>query len=281
MNSKLKGILRLMTRLGCHLLSSNITNKCRRRSCLVFSPHPDDETLGCGGTIIKKRQSATPVKVVFMADGRSSHQSSKLRPDELAERREAEAREAGQILGLNKEDICFLRYPDRGLFRYQVQAKERVVEIIEDFQPEEIFVPYAKEAHTDHLMTRQIVLEAINEVGCSPRIYEYPIWYWTYWPWNTPKPLAFNSSGVLKRRITAFRRGLITLTDPILELFLPRCAVEVGDVLKIKREALSKYKTQMTRVFDEPSWATLDGEWLKNFFFRYELFFTQPIGRSQ
>jgi len=39
----------------------------------VFSPHPDDETLGCGGTIIKKKRAGAEVKIFYMTDGRKSH----------------------------------------------------------------------------------------------------------------------------------------------------------------------------------------------------------------
>jgi LmbE family N-acetylglucosaminyl deacetylase len=40
---------------------------------VVFSPHPDDETLGCGSTIIKKKRLGADVTIVFMTDGSKSH----------------------------------------------------------------------------------------------------------------------------------------------------------------------------------------------------------------
>ena len=50
-----------------------LTEDALKRSAIVFAPHPDDETLGCGGTIIKKRQAGAKISIVFMTDGRTSH----------------------------------------------------------------------------------------------------------------------------------------------------------------------------------------------------------------
>jgi len=52
---------------------SELDEKDLERTAAVFSPHPDDETLGCGGTIIKKKRAGAEVKVFFMTDGRKSH----------------------------------------------------------------------------------------------------------------------------------------------------------------------------------------------------------------
>ena len=46
---------------------------CRPRAAMVFAPHPDDETLGCGGTVVKLRRAGVDVHIVFMTDGRHSH----------------------------------------------------------------------------------------------------------------------------------------------------------------------------------------------------------------
>ena len=43
------------------------------QSAVIFAPHQDDETLGCGGTIILKTQAAAQVTIVFLTDGSTSH----------------------------------------------------------------------------------------------------------------------------------------------------------------------------------------------------------------
>ena len=46
--------------------------KFLEHNVIIFSPHPDDETLGCGGTIAKKVKEGYQVKIVFMTDGRNA-----------------------------------------------------------------------------------------------------------------------------------------------------------------------------------------------------------------
>ncbi len=110
-----------MRKLGQYLVRSLQTGFARRwmtevspgmlgRSAVVFSPHADDETLGCGGTLIKKRAAGATVKIAFMTDGRTSH--GHLMPaDRLIALRAQEAVAAAQVLGLAESDVCFLGFP--------------------------------------------------------------------------------------------------------------------------------------------------------------------------
>ena len=82
-------------------------------ACLVLAPHPDDESLGCGGLIAACCAAARPPLVVILTDGSQSHPESKLYPPpRLAALREAEAMEAVRILGLPAERLIFMREPD-------------------------------------------------------------------------------------------------------------------------------------------------------------------------
>ncbi len=80
-------------------------------SAVVFAPHPDDETLGCGGMILQKNQVGARVRIVFMTDGSQSH-ARFLAPAELARLRQEEARAAGKALGVDEDDLFFLGFPD-------------------------------------------------------------------------------------------------------------------------------------------------------------------------
>jgi len=84
----------------------------------VFSPHPDDETLACGGTILKALKENKKVKVVFLTNGDGYATEELFTPEDyvsLGEKRQQEALRATGKLGLKKEDIVFLSYPDNGL----------------------------------------------------------------------------------------------------------------------------------------------------------------------
>src|ERR1700751_5264173 len=73
--------------------AEDVTSQTATRSCLVLAPHPDDETLGCGATIMRKLAAGTPVQVIIAADG-NWYRSSKLSVDAVNEIREEEARRA-------------------------------------------------------------------------------------------------------------------------------------------------------------------------------------------
>jgi len=92
---------------------------------LIFSPHPDDETLGAGGYIARATKNGAEVKVVFITNG-DGHWSSSveefkevyLNSDDYIQSgktRQQESEKALAILGVRHENIIFLGYPDMGL----------------------------------------------------------------------------------------------------------------------------------------------------------------------
>jgi len=94
---------------------------------MVFSPHPDDETLGAGGLIQRVLGLGGSAKVVFMTSGDGYPEGVELedhirRPTaedyrEYGQEREGEARRVLGALGMKERDIVFLGYPDGGLCR--------------------------------------------------------------------------------------------------------------------------------------------------------------------
>ena len=92
---------------------------------LVVAPHPDDESLCCGGMIHAAREIGARVAIVWITNGDAFRWSAmlaerKLRPRagtyrDFATRRAAEARAAANVLGLDPGSLFFLGYPDRGL----------------------------------------------------------------------------------------------------------------------------------------------------------------------
>src|SRR3954452_22419232 len=78
--------------------ADDVTERSASASCIVFAPHPDDETLGCGATIHRKRANGTTVHVVIASDGRRSQKPDLVSPDEMAGIRRQEAHDACTIL---------------------------------------------------------------------------------------------------------------------------------------------------------------------------------------
>jgi LmbE family N-acetylglucosaminyl deacetylase len=210
------------------------------KSALVFSPHQDDETLGCGGTIALKRELGVPVKVIFLTDGRyGSLQPMAL--EEIINIRKQEAVTALGILGVAPSDIQFLDRVDGSLDNLPAEERQNLIEqlaqLLIDFMPEEIYVPHRQDFHPDHEATYQLVQAAIAKSRIKVDLLQYPIWIL----WQNPLSLQIRSKDIAG----AYR-------------------LAINSVQQQKHQAIETYKSQipgLTRGF------------LRRFFSPYELFF--------
>ncbi len=128
---------------------------------IVFSPHPDDESLGCGGSIAKHIASGTSVSVVFMTSGEAEDDMPQV-PAERAAIREAEARAATAVLGV--DDVTFLHLPDGGL-KYRTSHVSKVRKLLMHHKPSIVYIPHKNDAHPDHQATYHIVMDALRRAG--------------------------------------------------------------------------------------------------------------------
>ena len=249
------------------LVSSGwLSRRTRNASALVFAPHPDDEVLGCGGTIALKAQAGARVRVVVMTDGRASHRAL-IAVDELVRIRRAEAEEAALQLGLAVADYVFLDFEDHQLHHHRDAACERVVEIIDQFKPDEIYLPHRYDCITDHVETNRIVRQSVDRVRRPVALLEYPVWLWNGWPW-TPGDARY-APGIV-------RRVLGTTRDVVEMVLACRARVDVGSVQHRKLAALATYRSQLQRLNGDPRWPVLSdvaaGEFLGRFNTGIEIF---------
>lgn len=152
-------------------------------STLVVAPHPDDESLGCGGTIALLRQLGLPVHVLFVSDGTMSHPDSPTYPaDRLRRVREAEALAALEILGVGLVDATFMRQKDTQVATSGgpgfAEAVAFVAQLLTRLQPATVLVPWRRDPHCDHRASWQIINEVLKTRTTPPRVLEYPIWLW-------------------------------------------------------------------------------------------------------
>ncbi|RYE03117.1 MAG: hypothetical protein EOP44_06605, partial [Sphingobacteriaceae bacterium] len=129
-------------------------NLLRFGKTIVIAPHPDDESLGCGGTIALLRKAGLPVHVIFVSDGTLSHPNSKKYPAEkLRELRETEALSALKILQVDAVNTSFMRIKDRsvpnpGEAGFEA-AINKMLQIFQQFNPDTILVTWEKDPHPD------------------------------------------------------------------------------------------------------------------------------------
>lgn len=237
-------------------------------SSMVFAPHQDDETLGCGGTLILKCRAGAPVQLVFMTDGSTSHRQF-MDEGELRSLRKTEAIDAAEALGVAPEDVHFLDIPDGMVKGFHADAVEKVVALLERYHPQEVYVPYRFDGVPDHEGTHAVVVEAVEKAHRTADICEYPIWFWNRWPW-VPLELRGDRETVESLgRIFKDRFGRRHFREF-------RSGVYIRDVLAGKREALSRHRSQMGILIPGTAWPTLadvsGGEFLRCFFQDFEVF---------
>ncbi len=256
---------RLFRQIMKHVVKE-IDERHLKSSAVVFAPHADDETLGCGGTIIKKRKLGARMHIVFMTDGANSHKRL-IAKEELKAIRQSEALAASKKLGVDENHAFFLEFEDGKLANHQDSARAKVAQLLDFLKPDEVFIPYCKEPPLDHLATNKIVLAALQAYGKNVTVYEYPLWFWQHWPW-TGAPA--NS----RREILRFVLGSIISGYRLLTQF--RFCTPIQEVLETKRAALNEHKSQTTKLRPVTEWKTLgevaNGELLPCFFQPQEIF---------
>lgn len=267
-NSSLRQLALFTFRRAHRILARGFSEAELRQDAMVFSPHPDDETLGCGGTIISKRQRAAEVDVVFMTDGSGSHPGL-ISGEDLGRQRQREGLAATASLGVDAQHVTCLGFPDGGLAQHHDQAVLRATELLRQKRPSQVFVPFSKHEHPDHSETQVVVREALAKAGTPTLLCEYPIWYLNQWPFvGSEKP---DPKEILSEPRAWLGLGLLAPFNLRLDL---------SAVAHRKRRALAEHKSQMARRDDDPRWHTLgdlsNGDFLENFF-EAEVFRCSPI----
>lgn len=128
---------------------------------LVFAAHPDDELIGCGGSMAKHLKLGNQVKVIYFTSGDAG--SLKYSKQELAKIRENEALRGLEALGSPQIKAQFLRNSDGFLESTNLQALTQAVEAIKSYKPDIVYLLHAEEAHKDHRASNTLIMQAINK----------------------------------------------------------------------------------------------------------------------
>lgn len=141
---------------------------------LVISPHPDDEAIGCGGTLRKHVLAGDVMQVIFLTSGEKGGHG---RPEaETIRIREAESRRAAKILGVQEIEFWHLRdgavKPTRAAVN-QLRAK------LKKFKPDKIYIPHDREQHPDHLAAVRLLQTALR--GGSSRAKKTTVLMFEVW----------------------------------------------------------------------------------------------------
>ncbi|MBV7411093.1 PIG-L deacetylase family protein [Maritimibacter sp. DP1N21-5] len=195
-----------------------------RERLVVLAPHPDDESLGCGGLLARAFEGAG-AHVVCLTDGGASHPGSHGWPRaRLAALRRSEMDRAIACLGGSRDALTWLGMEDGGLCRANPQEMAaRLEALIEDVGARHIFAPAPEDHHEDHRATARFA-SALRSRRPDWRFYAYPVW----WRWDDPdfarkiarqRPVFLPPGRHLPRKQAAIRAhrsqmGLVVADDP-------------------------------------------------------------------
>ncbi len=206
---------------------------------LCVAPHPDDEALGCGGTLALLSQSGARVGIAWVSDGGLSHPNSLSHPRaKLAALRESEASHAARELGASQ--TFFQRLPDGALpFPDDASFNEAVASaraVLIEFAPQTLLLPWRRDPHRDHRASWLLWATAARDL--SLQRYEYLVWAFER---------AAQNEWPRADEARAFR-------------------VDIGDVAARKRAAIEAHASQISDLIaDDPTAFRLSREVLAHF----------------
>ncbi|MBF0483558.1 MAG: PIG-L family deacetylase [Candidatus Omnitrophica bacterium] len=131
------------------------------KKILVLAPHMDDETLGCGGVIVKHVKSGDEVKTCFVAHRIYDHKFDETKN----QKEEACALAAQKILGYQK--ISFLRLNDERLDACVQEVLVPLEKEIIDYKPDVVYGPFWQDNNQDHRAVFEAMRVALRPAGAS------------------------------------------------------------------------------------------------------------------
>ena len=188
---------------------------------LIIAAHPDDEVLGCGGSMAKWSRDGSEVHVLIMAEGITSRDKSRyreVRQKELSHLAKS-ANKAGEILGVQSVEL--LDFPDNRMDSIDLlDVVKEVEKKNEELKPDVVVTHHGGDLNIDHRVIHQAVITA-----CRPqpgqtvkRILSFEVPSST--EWQSP------SSG-----------------NP----FVPNWFEDISDTLELKIKALEAYESEMRK----------------------------------
>lgn len=191
---------------------------------LIFSPHFDDESIGCGGAIARHVAEGGNAAVVFMTRGDTGNTTpgKEITPEQNEKMRKREADEALKVLGVQARD--YLDLPD-GFLQWSPEAVKKAAAMIRKHRPDIIYAPHAQDVHNDHKATWQIVFDAIPRAAWS----------------------AFPELGESWYRRELELRGY-EVYSPIV---LPDLYINISDHIETKSQAILQYHSQAREIYND------------------------------
>jgi len=182
---------------------------------LVIAPHPDDEVLGCGGTIARLSGQDYDVFILIVTRGYTPDWS-----EEFLKNRPKEIKKSHKILGVKK--TLFLNYLTVKLDAIpKKELNDNLAEIIEQVKPDIVFIPHKGDLNHDHRIIFESSLVALRPTKWKvSKVFTYEVLSETEWGYE-------------------------------IAMFKPNVYYDITETFQVKIEAMQAYSSEL-REFPHP-----------------------------
>lgn len=180
---------------------------------LIIAPHPDDEVLGCGGTIAKHSENGDEVYLCIVTKGYPPDWSK-----EFIKNERAEIGKASKILGIKK--TFFLDFPAAKLDTVpEKELNEGLSMCLNKVKPQMVYIPHRGDINKDHYL----IFKAATVV-------------------TRPKPESSIKKVLSYEVLSETEWGVPQLKK---DIFVPNVYIDISETLKDKLKAMSCYKNEL------------------------------------
>jgi len=195
-----------------------------KQPILVIAAHPDDEVLGCGGTIVRSTLEGRPIHIAILGEGFTSRQLN--REDADPQGVDALVQTAADVGAfLDAAAVHQFRYPDNRFDEVPLLDVVKTIEaLIAEIRPSEVFTQHGGDLNIDHVVTFRATMTATRPVAGSPvnALFAYEVPSSSEWAFAKFEPR-----------------------------FEPNYFVDITSTLDRKVQAMEMYATE-SRVFPHP-----------------------------
>jgi len=192
---------------------------------MVVAAHPDDEVLGCGGTIARHASRGDAVFIAILAEGMMARAEKKDEPS-CREKQKLLVKDSLKVASiLGAREVVHFDFPDNRMDSVDLMDVIKVVEeCIVKFKPEVVYTHFTGDLNIDHSIVGRAVITATRPIGAHqvPEVYAFEVLSSTEWAFG----LEMNH-------------------------FQPNYFIDINDFVGKKMEAMSLYQSEI-KAFPHP-----------------------------
>ncbi len=237
------------------------------KTVLIFTPHPDDDTFGCGGIMKILADNGNNVQVVVFTNDDKGSRDLEMTSERLARIRKAEQEKACEILGIPKENITWLGYEDGNLeYADPQRLRGEVAKEMKRHRPDAVFTVDPGSEHerwhkTDHRMAAFITQDAFiasewhlyypqHLLVDKLKPYHVPLAYYYY---STDTNVTIDITKVFEDKVKA-AAAHVSQFEPSIDKYTPEMSDETLAGIRAWAKGFSEEDGKMVEKFRRVEW---------------------------